>query len=366
MKVAIIHDHLLYLGGAERVLFTLLNIFPQADIYTFLITKNNLIEIQKLTTGKIFSSRFNLIPIITCNFADWFKLIIYSYWESLDLSRYDLVISSSHSFSSKSVITSPNSLHIAYIYTTPKYLYSEFNETRQIKSGLTKIFISPLLSYLRLEDFISAQRADILIANSFTVKKRIQKYYRRDSVVLFPPIKLPDKNIRNKKGEFFIIVSRLVKQKGIDLAIKACNELKLPLIIIGEGKEENYLKSIAGTTIQFKGYLNDAEISTAYSKAKALIYCSRDEDFGLVPVEAMAHGIPVIAYNSGGVSETVVNNKTGILINEYTQEALIKALVNFNNINLSSYDCHKQASKFSENNFTSKFKNLVFNNIKNI
>ncbi len=357
MRVAIIHDSLVELGGAERVLWTFLKIFPSADLYIPLISQQKLNALREVYTGRIYSLPFKFpFPRI----ASYFKPFLYFYWELLNLNDYDLVISSSHSFSSKSVITSPHTLHISYIYTPPRYLYSEFNEMTGLRRPVVKTLTILLFSWLRVWDYIGAQRPDVIIAISQTVARRIKKYYRRDCQVIYPPCTLPKPfNTRNKKDEYFLVVSRLAKQKGIELAIEACNQLKLRLLVVGEGANAKYLRKIAGTTVAFTGRVSDKQLDAIYLNAKALIYCSVEEDFGIVPVEAMAHGVPVIAYNSGATAETVLPGETGIFFNEYSVESLNSAIKQFNHMQFSASVCIRQANKFSETKFITQLQTLI-------
>jgi glycosyltransferase involved in cell wall biosynthesis len=363
MRVAIIHDVYIEMGGAERVLHTLLKMYPDADLYVPLIAKDKLTQLHSLTSGKIISSPYNHIPFIH-SASILLKPFLYWYWEQLDLSQYDLVLSSSHSFSSKSVITGPQTLHLSYVHTSPRYLYTEFNETQIIKKPIIKDLVVPLLSWLRIKDFIGAQRPDVLIANSKTVQRRITKYYRRKSTIIYPPVSIPKRQIKPQKKEYYLCFSRLAKQKGVDLAIKACNELEAPLVVVGTGSEEEYLRSIAGPTISFKGFVSDAELAQIFAKAKAMIYCSIEEDFGMAPVEAMANGIPVIAYNSGGASETIIQGKTGEFFTEYSPIALVSILQKFKPEKYSAAICRKQAQNFSEEHFISNFKRAISESLK--
>lgn len=371
LKIALIHDHLIYFGGAERVLWTLIKMFPQADLYSAFASARVIQKLKHIHQGNIYLSVYNNFPFAQ-KYPDIYKPLVNLYWESLNLSKYDLVISLSHSFSSKSVITQPQTRHISYIFTPPRYLYTEFNETQIIKKPLLKILLSPLMTILRIQDYIGAQRPDILIACSKTVQKRIRKYYRRESLVIYPPVTLcvamragppvtlPRKFISNENKEYFLIVSRLVKQKGIDLAIKACNQLKLPLVIIGEGKEETYLKSISGPTVKFLGFIEDKKIPEIYASTKALLYCSKDEDFGLTPVEAMNYGVPVIAFRSGALQEIVKNKVNGLLVNDYTATSLVQTLARFPKL---KYDAEKiiEFSKiFSEKTFIKIINRILF------
>jgi glycosyltransferase involved in cell wall biosynthesis len=359
MKVAIIHDVLIELGGAERVLFQLLKMFPEADVFIPLMSANHRETIEAETSGRVQTSLLNRIPFIH-SASILVKPWLYLYWELLELSAYDLVISSSHSFSSKSVITSPDTLHVSYIHTPPRYLYTEFNETRVLKHPILRLLLAPLMTWLRTQDFIGAHRPDVLIANSRTVQNRINKYYRLKSSVIYPPIKTTSKKTSKLiERKYFICYSRLAKQKGIELAIQACNFLNLPLVIIGSGSEETYLRSIAGPTITFLGRVPDARLAEVMRGAKAMIYCSREEDFGMAPVEVMAYGVPVIAYRSGGVQESVLEGKTGTFFDEFTVESLSRKLKQFKSNLYSPTACQKQAATFSEAIFTKRLRVLI-------
>lgn len=354
------HDVFIEQGGAERVLLAILSLYPGADVYVPLLT--NEAEKIMLDAGaeKVITSSFNTIPFIH-SASILLKPFLFWYWEALDLAKYDLVISSSHSFSSKAVITSPGTLHISYIHTSPRYLYSEFNETRIIQQPLLKILLSPLLSWLRYKDFLAAQRPDLLVANSKEVQQRIRKYYRRDSALIYPPVKIPrvmPKKLPLKK-QYYVCFSRLAKQKGIDLAVQACTVLQKPLKVVGEGAERAYLESLAGRTVEFLGRVPDRNLAKVFAGAKAMIYPSLQEDFGIAPVETMAYGVPVVAHRSGGVTESVVAGKTGIFFDDWTIEGVTAAIRQFEKTHFTAEDCRQQAKRFSEAVFRTKFLTLV-------
>lgn len=357
MRVAIVHDHFLYLGGAERVLLALLTICPRADVYLALATQDNAALLKKHTAGNIITSPFNHFPN-ALNLADWFKPLLYFWWESLDLSDYKLIISSSHSFSAKSVITPPGVVHVSYIHTPPRYLYDEYNETRWIRNPFVKTLVKPIFSWVRNKDYTAAQRPDVLIANSKTVRDRIRRYYNRDSVVVYPPVKT-HKRLPKNTPKYFLCASRLVKQKGVDLAVHTCTKLALPLAVVGAGPQKKHLRSIAGPTVQFLGFVPDNKMEEVYGGAKALFCCARDEDFGMVPVEAMAHGVPVIAYNAGGVRETMIDEKTGVMFNDFNIESLIGAIKRFENLSFSQEFLLAHARQFSEERFIREFKRVI-------
>lgn len=363
MKTAIVHDSFLHLGGAEQVLLSLVKLFPEADIYIPLLSKKYLKIINKYKEkGMVKTSVYNKLPISE-KYSSLLKPFLFLYWGGLDLSKYDLVISSSHSFSSKSVITGPHTLHISYIHTPPRYLYAEYNEMQFINKDIIKILLSPLMSFLRKHDYQGAQRPSILIANSKNVQKRIRKYYKRDSVIIYPPVKLPKSENKTTSKNYYLFFSSLVKQKGAELAVKTFNSLKKPLVVVGTGPRKTYLKRLAKDNIKFKGFIPERDKGKIYAGAKALVYCSIEEDFGMVPVEAIAHGVPVIAYKSGGVSETIVDGKTGLLFNKHSIEDLQRAIAKFEGMKFSSSACKNQAKQFSEKIFIKNLLNLIRENI---
>ncbi|HCR80995.1 MAG: glycosyl transferase group 1 [Candidatus Pacebacteria bacterium GW2011_GWA1_46_10] len=354
MSVAIVHDSYLYQGGAERVLLSLLTLFPQADVYIPLIRKPYLKKLRQ--KHRVFTSIFNLV-VWPEKYVSFIKPFILWYWRQLNLSQYNLVISSSHSFSAKSVKTQQPTLHIAYIHTPPRYLYQEFNEMSWLKKPLFKWLFAGFLTALRKIDYQAAQRPDILITNSKTTQQRIAKYYQRASQVIYPPVILPkNKTVkRTVSPKYYLFHSRLVKQKGAELVIRAFNQLKKPLVVVGEGSEKKRLQKLAQSHIIFKGFLTDKNISKIYKDTKALVYGAVEEDFGLVPVEAMSYGVPVIAYASGGVRETVSHGKTGLLFNKYSLKSLTRAVKTFEQKSWSTIACTKQAQRFSENIFRQQF-----------
>lgn len=359
LKVAITHDTLSSFGGAERVVVSFLKLFPHADVYTLCLKPQLKKVLTPLTTGTFHSPGF-YFSFINPEFLKPFAAL---YWESLDLSGYDLVLSSSHSFSAKSVITQPSTVHISYIHTPPRYLYTEYNESRWLKQTPWNILFSPVLSWLRLHDFVSAQRPDELIVNSKTVERRVQKYYRRTSQVVHPPVNV--KPIRPfQKKDYYLVVSRLVKQKGIELAIKACNQLGKKLVVVGTGPELSRLQNIAGPTIEFKHFVEEQELQAYYAAATALLFCAQEEDFGLVVAEAMTHGVPVIGFNSGANVETIITNKTGIMFDEYSTEVLCNTILKFEKMSFNTKQIINFSRQFSQSRFNKKLTQIILKTLK--
>ncbi len=367
MKVALVHDQLNEFGGAERVLVVLKKIFPQADIYTTVYNNKNLGSHKNLFKNwKIYQSWFGKIPIIR-NFYSPFRFLTPFIWESFDFSKYDLVISSSGSWMSKGIITKKPTIHISYIHHPPRYLYGYETAIEWQKYLPVRIYAYLVNHFLRLWDFQSAQRPDFIIANSQETKRRIEKFYRRKSTVIYPPVDIPKKiniSIKNKNS-YFITVSRFAKAKHIDVLIKAANQMGFSLKIIGTGRDEKYLKSIAGKTVEFLGNLSDADFKKIFTNAQAFLFAAKDEEFGIAVVEAMGYGLPIIAYKSGGVIEYLKEDINGFLFDKLTENSLIEKINKLNKLTDDKYlKMRKQARKTAEKFSQERFKKEIINFIK--
>ncbi len=369
MKVALVHDQLREFGGAERVLVSLKKIYPQADIYTTTFDLNSLgIHKELIKNWNVYVSWFGKIPFFNRYYSP-FRFLTPLIWESFDFSKYDLVISSSGSWMSKGIKTDKPTIHISYIHHPPRYLYGYETAVEWQKYFLIKIYGYVINHFLRIWDFSSSQRADYLISNSEETRLRIKKFYRRDSIVIYPPVDIPpfSKNFggqAKKNLDYYLTVSRLARAKHIDILIKAANKSKLQLKVVGAGKDEGYLKSIAGPTVEFLGNLSDEKLKRTYVNAKAFLFASRDEEFGIAPVEAMGYGLPVIAFRSGGLPEYVVNGKNGYLYNELKENSLIGRVDELTNLSKEKYldmrkEARKTAERFSEENFKKNILNFV-------
>jgi len=358
-KIAIVHDTFIRPGGAERVFVKLIQIYPHADIYISLINKENIKKLHKITKGRIYYSGLSRYKFVL-DFPEYYKPLILLYWRTINLDKYDLVISSSHSFSSNWVRVKNE--HISYIHTPPRYLYGVYNEMQFINKPPVRQFLSPLFSFIRKLDYRYVNKIPLIIANSKNVQERIWKFYKRKAVVIYPPVKtevINDQEIDITKRRYYLFLSRLVKQKGVYLCVRTFNKNKKQLVIVGEGKVGRHLRKMAGKNIRFMGYQSDNKIPSILRRAKALVYCSIEEDFGMVPVEAMSYGIPVIAYKSGGVKETVIDGKTGVFFHKYNISALNRAITKFESRYFSSYYCIRQARNFNEKIFEMKIKQQV-------
>jgi len=383
MRVALVHDYLREYGGAERVVEALHKIFPQAPVYTAYYNPEKLGENGKRFAGwDIRTSWLQKFPFAN-RLLSPFRLFASMMFESFDLSEYDLVISSSAIYSAKAVITKPEALHLSYIHTPPRYLYGFATSFNYKKNPITKVLGEAMNHILRVSDYEISQRPDILVANSKNVQARIKKFYRRDSGVIYPPVNIPSflrkqESIKNgssgpKSGmtdEYFLVLSRLVRGKGVEVVVEACSKLGLPLKVAGTGPELNALKNLATNyqlpTTNFLGWVSDEERVNLLQNAKALIVASEDEDFGITSIEAQAAGTPVIAPSSGGFLETVIDGKTGLLYGGkgvVTVEDLIKTLQKFDPSKFDPQECRKNAERFSEERFKKEILELIEKNI---
>lgn len=362
MKVALVHDFLREYGGAERVLEVLHEMFPDAPIFTaFSDLKGLGSHGLRMKDWDIRTSFIQDLPFAG-KLISPFRILAPAAFESFDLTEYDVVISSSSTYFANAVITSPDALHINYIHTPPRYLYGYATSYNYKKHWWTRIAGEIANHFLRLMDFEIAQRPDILIANSQNIAQRIKKFYKRDALVIYPPIDIKRfKNIdlRFKKKEYFLSVGRLVRGKGTETIVEAATKLNLPLKVVGTGPEFNRLKKLAGKTIEFLGHIEDSSLPEIFAKARATIVSSEDEDFGIVPVESMAAGTPVIAVATGGFLETIISGKTGEFFDKANVESLTKVLKDFDYKKYKSEDCLKQAEKFSKEEFEKKILSLV-------
>ncbi len=356
MKLGLVHDHLNQLGGAERVLKALCELYPKAPIHTLIYDAESTQHMfDQYRVIESFLSRF---PFARKKFR-WYLPMMVSATESYDLSGYDVVLSDSSGLA-KGVITPPKALHICYCHTPTRYLWSDHNviidklERRRIVGRLSQMY----RSYLRIWDKSAADRVDHFIANSQFVAKRIKKYYRRESVVINPPVDTSRFKISKDLGDFYLIISRLRPYKRVDIAIKAFNKLGLPLYVIGDGEDEERLKAMAGPHIKFLGFVSDENIINYLSQCKALIY-PQEEDFGITSVEAMASGRPVIAYGVGGALETVIPGKTGVLFDEQSWEALADTVIHFKSDEYSPEEIRAHAQQFDVERYKERINDFV-------
>ena len=381
MKVALVHDYLNQYGGAERVLEALCQIFPEAPIYTLLYDKKK--TGRAFENRKIHTSFLQKIPWLKTHHRSFLMLMPLAI-EQFDLSEYDLVIASSSWFITKGFnITrgfkvGKSTKVICYCHTPPRYLYGYETSINVMKYWPVRVYATIVNHFLRMYDFWSAQKVDQFIANSEEVRARIQKFYRKDSVVVYPPVeveKITKATENTQKQDFFLIVSRLVGGKGIEEAAEAANKLGFKLKVAGEAagysKVRDRVRDRGGNNLELLGRVNDDELYQLYACAKGFIALARNEDFGMTVVEAQAAGTPVIAYNGGGFRETVVDPSassgqvpTGLLINDASLEGLEKALRKFERIKWQKEEIQENAKRFSRENFEKKITKAVSQVIK--
>ena len=357
MKIALVHDWLPFMGGAERVFENFVRLYPEAPIYTTIYNKekiegpirnSNIITSYLQKKDKAIKNHRKLFPFMPTAI------------ESFDLNDYDIVLSDSSSIA-KGVITKPDTMHICYCHSPMRYAWEFSYEYAGKMSGegvLKKKFLSYFLTLIRIWDRVSSDRVDYFIANSENVAKRIWKHYRRKSVVIHPPVRCNLFNISDIDEDYFLVVSRLQEYKRIDVVVEAFNKLGLPLIIIGDGPDKEKLKKMAKDNIKFLGRVSDEVIKEHYSKCRAFLFPG-EEDFGITPLEAMASGRPVIAYRKGGALETVVENETGIFFDTQNSDELIKAIHKFEKCKFNKQNIRNHALKFDEEVFKKKIYNYV-------
>jgi glycosyltransferase involved in cell wall biosynthesis len=371
-RIALVQDYLKEYGGAEAVFETLTDIFPEADIFTTLYCPKffgpHKKRLEKKWGTRVHQSFFKYIPF-AYKIISPLRLLSPLAFELFNFSSYDLIITSATGAYFPNALRKKSARLICYCHTPPRYLYG-LPTARNLKKYPFLNFLAGIANhFLRLLDFKYAENVDQYIANSATTAARIQKFYRRDSIIINPPIDLPDSKSllskrdlgRLKSDKYYLTGGRLARAKRYDIAIEACNQLKAPLKIFGRDFAgfESELRKIAGSTIEFLGEVTQEEKAKLFSGALAYLFCSDNEDFGMVSVEAQSYGCPVVGYKSGGITETVIDGKTGILFDELTPNSCGNAIEKLNKLNLKSSDCIENSQKFSTQNFTQKIKFLV-------
>ena len=356
LKVAIIHDWITNPGGAEKVIQYMLELYPGAALYTSVYNKKRMEGYFKGV--EVHTSFINKLPLSTTKYSMYLPLMPLAF-EQFDLRGFDVVISSSTSCA-KGVLTDANTLHICYCNTPMRYAWDFYFEYLNHKQNpLRKLLIQLIMHKIRLWDVLSANRVDAFIANSHNVARRIHKHYRRESTVIYPPVSIPVVDIKTCTSEdYYFIISRLVSYKRIDLAVKAFNELGIPLIIAGEGPEAKALKQLAKPNVRFVGRISEEQKSEYYKHCRGFIFPG-EEDFGITPVEAQGYGKPVIAFGRGGATETVIDGVTGIHFMEQTVEALVDAIIRAQAIDFDLEAIRENALSFDYKVFKDKLLTFV-------
>lgn len=356
-RIAFVYDRVNKWGGAERVLLALHEIWPDAPLYTAVYNP------QTATWAKpinVIASNLNRLQLIKTH-HEWFASLMPYAFESFNFSAYDIVISIT-SAEAKGIITKPNQLHLCYLLTPTRYLWSHRHEYQG--KGLLRTIRKPFMNSLARWDLVAASRPDNYIAISQVVAKRCQTYYHRQcNHVIYPPVEVttfgnhPSSCLKPEPG-YFLIVSRLVPYKQVDLAIKACNQTGDRLIVVGTGSELTRLKKLAGPTITFTGHISDSELACYYHHAKALLF-PQEEEFGIVALEAQSAGLPVIAYKKGSASEIIKPGETGILFDTQTESSLITAIHTFKSHTWYDKTIRAHARQFDRIRFIRQFKQTV-------
>jgi glycosyltransferase involved in cell wall biosynthesis len=341
MHLALAHDWLNQIGGAEDVLETLVEMFPGAPIYTSMYWPEKMSPAYREWDIRV--TWMDRLPGIHRHHQPYLPLYPLAF-AGLDLSGYDLVLSNKSGFCHG--VHTGETTHICYCLAPTRYVWDfDAYAAREALAPMTKATLRPLVALLRRWDYRAAQHVDHFIAISREIQKRIQRHYDRDSTIIHPPADTSRFSPSAIQDDYYLIVSRLIPYKRIDLAVRAFNQLGLPLVVAGDGRDREALEALAGPTITFLGYAPDEDLPDLYARCRATILPGV-EDFAITPVQAQAAGRPVIAYGGGGALDTVVEGKTGVFFSEMTPEALAKAVLEFDSDAIDSQACVRNAMRF--------------------
>lgn len=354
MRVNIVHDYLNQMGGAERVVLEMHRIFPQAPIYTSIYDRRKMVDFNRLDIKTSFMQHLPLI-------FRFFKLYLPVYpfaFESMRIPECDVLLSSSSAFA-KLVRAPKGARHICYCHTPARFLwmYEMYMQREKFPFPLNQ-WLPLLLGPMKKWDIASLNRVDFFIANSKNVQERIKRFYQRDAEVIYPPIDTDYYQPDDNSADYFLLVSRLNTYKRIDIVVDAFNQLKLPLKIIGAGPDMEQLRLRSADNIEFLGRLPDEALKKHYAACRALIFPG-EEDFGMIPLEAMSCGRPVVAYKAGGALETVVEGENGVFFAEQKPESLVEALQQFRNISFNKDAIRRHAQKFDQTVFRKKLMDFI-------
>ncbi len=365
MKIALVHDYIKEYGGAERVLEVLHEMYPTAPIYTSLYLPEFLgPHKDRFTSWNIKQSWFKYIPFKE-KLISPLRLLAPFVFKSFDFSQFDVVIVSATGAYMPNMIHKKSARQICYCHTPPRYLYG-YATARDWKNNLLFLILGEIVNhFLRILDYISAMNVDVFIANSEEVRSRIHKFYRKDAVVVYPPVYIEyelSPSAKEGKRHYYLAGGRLARSKGIEIILDAFINNGKPLKIFGKGFagfEQELKRKKYSKNIEFLGEITDKEKINLMRDAKAFIFAAYDEDFGITPVESMASGTPVIAFKSGGVRETVVDRKTGLFYHDNTIAALNDTIVEFEKLSFDPEICIKYAKKYSKENFINKITKII-------
>lgn len=362
-KIAILHPWFLMRGGGENVVDVWLRMFPQAEVHTLFASKQQMSP--AVSSARIHVSWLNKIPQ-SSKFHFHLMPLYAPVIESFDLRDYDLVISVCAPVMMGGAAIPQSAAHICYCHTPPRAWWDLYSAQQERLNLFTRSIYTFSATRMRMWEFKAAQSVDRLLANSNHIARRVKKYFRRDSEVIYPPVDTSQGYLDNNTSDYYLTVSRLGREKRIEILIGACNELQRRLIVVGTGREEKFLKSLAGPTISFAGRVEQAELSTLYSKCRAFLFAA-EEDFGIAPVEAQAYGRPVIAYGVGGSLETVRvgdpggRPDTGVHFAEQTVESIKEGILRFEQHegDFLPVEIQEHSRRFDTSVFISKFQAVV-------
>jgi glycosyltransferase involved in cell wall biosynthesis len=367
-KIAIVHDWLTNMGGAENVVLAMHDAFPDAPIYTSVFTPQNMPAFKNLDIRTTWIQRF---PKVLRKLHKWFPVIRVWAFRSLDLSEFDIIIVSTSAESKHVRKTRPDQTLIAYCHTPVRYYWSHYDEYRHNPgfgkfNWLVRILIPVFMPFQKKLDYNAAQKIDIFIANSSETQKRIKKYYDKPSIVIHPPVDVDRFEPARTRGDYYVALGRQVPYKKIDLAVKAATKLSVPLRVYGNGSEHKRLVGMAGPTVRFFtdrfGDASDDAVTKALNSARGYIFPA-EEDFGIVQVEALAAGAPVIAYSKGGTLDIVQDGESGVLFHKQSVSAVVDAIKSAQQIDFLPGTLRRKAKRFDKSLFITKIRKIVADNI---
>jgi glycosyltransferase involved in cell wall biosynthesis len=351
-KIALVHDYLVQMGGAEQVVEALHEMFPDSPIYTTVAAREKLLH--GLRGAEIHTTWMQRLPALERLFRHYFMLYPWAV-ESMDLSPYDIIVSSTSGYA-KGVRRRAGAVHVCYCHTPMRWVwrYGDY-AAREEFSPLARAVLPGALGWLRRWDLRAAEQPDYYIANSRVVARRIKQVYGREAAVIPPPINIRRFHLSSEQDDYYLVLSRLVAYKRIDLAVEACTRLGRPLVVIGDGPDRARLERMAGPTVKFLGRQPDAEVARYAARCRALLFPG-EEDFGLTPLEINAAGRPVIAYRAGGALDTVVPGVTGLFFERQTSHGLIAALEEFEGYGWDPQALRRHAEGYDRQHFAARFR----------
>lgn len=356
MRVALVHDYLTQFGGAERVLEALMERYPNAPVFTLVYDREKLGGIDERRLRPSFLQK---LPAARRSHRYFPLALMPMAIEQFSLKDFDVVLSATHSFS-KGLIPHPSTLHISYCFTPTRYAWDDSHKyVRDFsQSAIFQRFAPLALSYIRQWDYYASQRVTSYVTLSNHVARRIKKYYHRDAAVIYPPVDVKRFAVSKHHEGYYLVVSRLMPYKRVDLAIEACERLGRPLKVVGTGPEMESLRQRAGSHTEFLGFVSDKDLVGLYQNARAFVF-PQEEDFGIAPLEAAASGKATIAYRAGGAVETIVDGKTGVFFDQQSVASLVDAIKEFEHYRFDPLAIRAHADKFSRERFLQEMGDFV-------